>query len=428
MLSALGTPDTSNSEAGALENEVCKRLVAAGLTVSAAGVISGTGLATTLNTLDLFLVAGQSNAQGQGVAGTSVTVPTGKVLQFYNGVFTDANDPVGNANTGSAWPSLGLAYYNATGRKLCFVPAAVAGTTQSAADDRGLGNWSAGATLFLNANAAVTAAMAAATLAGYTPLFRGILWSQGESDGDAINGVAPTTTQAAYQASFIAMIAAFRAIYGAQMPFYIFQTGYGMQGGGDSGYAQIRAAQRTVRDADAYTSIVFDVAVDFRNRGLMQGDGYHYTQPGYNEMGHAAASSVVTAVPAPFLGVPITPLFAAGDFTSSGVGTFVVTSGQVTTYQYVVVGKMMTVWWMLDSTTITGTPTVLTIQIPAGRIAAKRVVCAHWYNNGSWAQGYGFVAPGATVISLQKDPPASAFAAGANTVYLYGSISFPITF
>lgn len=272
--------------------------------ITGANVVGAVPLATLaadVSTVDVYLVAGQSNAQGQGVSATSVTVPTGKVLQWKSSAISDANDPVGNANTGSAWPNFGLNYYNATGRKILFVPAAVAGTTQVAAADRGNGNWDAGGTLWGLSVAAVTAAMAGATAAGYNPVFKGVLWCQGESDGDAINGVAPTTTQAAYQAALIAMILRYRTTYGAQMPFYIHVTGYGLQGAGDAGYALVRASQRIVRDSDTHTFIVFENAVDYPGLGLMQVDGYHYTQPGYNTMGQISAMNVISARAGSFL-------------------------------------------------------------------------------------------------------------------------------
>src|SRR5271166_2666730 len=102
------------------------------------------------NPIDVFPIGGQSNALGQAPMSTlsqSPHVPSGKVLQYYLGSISDANDPVGNSVYGSAWPSFGITYYNATGRNVAFVPAAVGATGQSSKADVGLGNWDASGTL-----------------------------------------------------------------------------------------------------------------------------------------------------------------------------------------------------------------------------------------------------------------------------------------
>lgn len=85
--------------------------------------------------IDVFLVAGQSNAQGQGDSSLSPIPQSGTVYQYYNSVFEEAQDPIGNAATGSAWPSFGIKWNNLTKRKICFVPAAVPSSSQVAAAD-----------------------------------------------------------------------------------------------------------------------------------------------------------------------------------------------------------------------------------------------------------------------------------------------------
>lgn len=96
--------------------------------------------------IDVAFVIGQSNAQGNGFLTDGVTptagptVPTGKVLKYYSAALSDGNDPVGNTG-GSFCPSFGLAYYLATGRKICFVNQALGSTGQSVRSDTGNGNW-----------------------------------------------------------------------------------------------------------------------------------------------------------------------------------------------------------------------------------------------------------------------------------------------
>jgi carbohydrate esterase-like sialic acid-specific acetylesterase len=160
----------------------------------AAAVAAATS--ATNGPLDVFLFAGQSNAQGNSVDGSlSPLVPTGKVLQFSGtlvsfiitgGTITDANDPVGPAIGGSAWPAFGNAYHAATGRAILFVPSAVGGTDQCATTGVSTAHWDIGGLLAPAAVTNLTNAMAAARAAGYAPIYRGILWSQGENDAGAI--------------------------------------------------------------------------------------------------------------------------------------------------------------------------------------------------------------------------------------------------
>ena len=141
------------------------------------------------NPVDVFLIAGQSNAVGYpGSSAGSPIVPAGKVLQYYNGSISDANDPVGNALNGSAWPAFGVVYYNATGHRIAFVPAAVGGSGQLATSDTGTGNWSPTGTLFTASTNKLDAAISALTNGGYTTTFKGVLWDQGENDAIKING------------------------------------------------------------------------------------------------------------------------------------------------------------------------------------------------------------------------------------------------
>ena len=125
-----------------------------------------------------------------------------------------------------------------------------------------------------------------------------------------------------------------------------------------------------------------------------------------------------------------TPTFAAGDFTSDS-GTWDVGSGDVTTYEYTIIGKMMTVNFVLGSTTTTGTPNNLRIKIPGGFTSAKAAQ-ALWIGNnngGAYANTHlAFVnAAGGTNIFLFVDlTGASNFAAGANNTNVSGSITFEV--
>ena len=242
---------------------------------------------STFNNIDVFLVAGQSNAQGQGTASASPVPPTGTAFQYYSSSLSALQDPVGNAASGSAWPSFAIKYYNLTKRKLCIVPTAVPSTSQTAAADPGNGTWDTTGTLFTASISTLNNALTALTNAGYTPLLRGILWCQGESDAGAIT--AATITKAQYKTALQTMITNYRTSLGSYTPFYIFRTG----GSNTTGRTAVMEAQEEVADADYYTTVVFRNAIDFPIRNLQ--NGAHYLQEGYNEMGDLGAVNIVNS-------------------------------------------------------------------------------------------------------------------------------------
>ena len=241
--------------------------------------------------IDVFLVAGQSNASGfPGSAEGSPKVPPGAVLQYYKGRISDANDPVGNAQKGSAWPSFGVTYHAQTGRRVLFVPAAVPATSlRPQTNFFGLGHWDESGKLFARAVRLTDQALAAA---GPKARFAGVLWDQGENDALGIgHGV---ETAAEYERELRKLIARFRAHFGPDTPFYIFETG---DGDPPRAFAAVRAAQESVARTTPNAPIVFSDAVNYPARGLMRKGAPHYTQAGYNRMGQLGALAVARARP-----------------------------------------------------------------------------------------------------------------------------------
>ncbi len=107
---------------------------------------------------------------------------------------------------GSMWPSFGIRWNQLTGRKILFVQTSADGTGQTVASDHlGYGHRSPTGTLYANSVTQLNLATDAALNAGYTPVFRGIQWCQGENDGFAINN--SLETKADYKNAFIQMIA-----------------------------------------------------------------------------------------------------------------------------------------------------------------------------------------------------------------------------
>jgi len=260
--------------------------------------VSIADLTRPFNYIDVYGFFGQSNMKGFNTDGVTDTVQVmpGTAYQFYQGIIKIANDPIGNAQGSSMGPAFARQYYNLTSRKICLVPAAFEGTSQTIAADDGHGNWDTTGTLFAISVARLDSAITALRSAGYTPILKGILWGQGETDAIGIN--ASLTTQAAYDAACRKMIRRYKDIYGKQISFLIFRTATETVGGvfnsaKDIGYSQIRAAQEAIAMGDSLTRIVFYNAFDFPGRSLFS-DQYHYKQKGYNEMGYIGAMNVVS--------------------------------------------------------------------------------------------------------------------------------------
>jgi len=123
-----------------------------------------------------------------------------------------------------------------------------------------------------------------------------------------------------------------------------------------------------------------------------------------------------------------TPAYSSGDFTSSS-GTWVVEAGDVATYIYVILGKLMIVLWYLNTTTITGTPTLIKIAVPAGKTIAKASKGMATKTTGGVGSAAGwYVTATEQVINLTatEDMGATAWAAGTDTIYVAGSAIFEI--
>lgn len=143
-----------------------------------------------VNVLRVLVLTGQSNSQGTNAnPALSPSIPPGYAFQYYGSTFSAlTGDPVGNAIPSSAWPEFIITWLAAhPGEGVLVVPAAVGGTDACATTGiSSNGNWSASGTLAPAAVAAVTAGMAAARAAGYTPIYSGDIHMQGENDFGAL--------------------------------------------------------------------------------------------------------------------------------------------------------------------------------------------------------------------------------------------------
>ena len=122
-----------------------------------------------------------------------------------------------------------------------------------------------------------------------------------------------------------------------------------------------------------------------------------------------------------------TPTFSAGNFTGNASMTWTVASGDVLTYEYTIMDKIMTVIFRIVTSTVGGTPdTDLQIAIPASKTAAKAALNPILANdNGSQAIAYAGVTASASVIFIQK-VGAGAWAAATDATGVFGQITFEI--
>lgn len=273
--------------------------------------------------VDLFTVAGQSNAQGVATGGPSVT--QGTFFEFDHkaeSVIDPISDPIQMAysegdggssadqsSSGSAWPSFANEYYTQTGRVGAIVGTANGGSGVTDAASGSI-TWNAtpesSYSLLDMAVHATNEATTGLENAGHTVTYRGILWHQGERDAQNIDD--GTITKSDYDTAFRNMIAEFRAQLGSETPFWIFELGH-EDTGDTQGYIDIRDIQNTVASEQPNTYVVSAIQKDFPEEGKMD-DNLHYTQTAYNEMGTTGAGNVasnISTAPEPASGsVPVT--------------------------------------------------------------------------------------------------------------------------
>lgn len=123
-----------------------------------------------------------------------------------------------------------------------------------------------------------------------------------------------------------------------------------------------------------------------------------------------------------------TPTFSAGNFTANASMTWTVASGDVVTYAYQVIGKMMTVAWYITTSTVGGTPsTELRIAIPNSAIATKFMATTFIAVDNAAAQEVGLasVTVGSAFIGLSL-LDATNWAAATDATAVYGQITFEI--
>ncbi len=240
----------------------------------------------------LFLIAGQSNAVGQGTGSESVLCSPGVAFAYLSA--TDSlvalADPFGEqvgyferAATGSIAPAFAQELCRLTGVGVVLLSAGRGGAScHQRAELGNYGTWAETGKLPL-LNEAVANTKRAMAKTGLT--LGGIIWLQGERDANAI--VDSLLTGDDYSAALTSIIQRFRQAIGANVPVYIVQTGY-QAGRTTAGSDAVRAAQLAVAKRMAKTYVAYRGTGEFGKRGWMK-DYIHYNQTGLNEIGKQAA-------------------------------------------------------------------------------------------------------------------------------------------
>lgn len=239
--------------------------------------------------VDLFVSAGQSNAEGRGSSASSPVVTNGVFLSSTGSFTSPMADPVGGAATGSMWPAFSNEWFALTGRNSVFIDCATGGT--ELVDNGNKPDWSPTGTLRDETITAILSAIASIRLSASYQLGNVyIMWCQGESDAQVGNSA--VVTRAIYKQALIDLAEYFKSHISNMKGMYVIRTGR-MAGGSavEQDWQDIRLAQE---DACAESDLLTMV---YRGTGSWPALSYmvdelHYNQSALNITGKCAARGV----------------------------------------------------------------------------------------------------------------------------------------
>ena len=320
-------------------------------------------LSGSAGTVDIYLIAGQSNADGRApgtglpTAPVNLQNPQTDVPMFYR--TTRSTTPVyetlrpgASGTIGAFGPEITLGRSladwvaaNQPANKVAFIKYAVGGTSLSA-------DWKAGGTAaktgdgvhYQTFQTVVTAGLAAldadASLNGYTKRIAGIIWVQGEKDS------LTAVESQAYQANLTALIADIRLTCGPSLPFFFSklsdnQTAYpNGTGEGPDGFIAVRAAQSAVAASVSGAVLIDSDPAEF----AVGADNIHYDAAGQQALGNAFAAAIIATPPIELPEITNQPAPAE------------ISAGQTTTLQVTATGSNLTYQWYAGSSGNTTTP------------------------------------------------------------------------
>jgi len=241
----------------------------------------------------LFLLAGQSNAVGQGDSAKSVQPLPGTAFEFDAdaGSFMPLRDPAGKpwklfqrAGTGSVAPAFARRFHELSGKKVYFVTAARGGASCTVkAELSTYGTWDESGQLFPQAIEKTRMAEKASDMK-----LSGIIWMQGERDANAF--VSAQIVAGDYEDAFVRLIQRFRKEFGESLPVYIVQTGF-QQDKSPEGCQMVRDVQQKVSRKMKHVYLAYTETDAFAQRGWFK-DNVHYNQEALNDIGEKLGSFV----------------------------------------------------------------------------------------------------------------------------------------
>lgn len=241
----------------------------------------------------LFLLAGQSNAVGQGDSVKSVKCLPNSAFEFDANTnhFIPLKDPAGKpwklfeqAATGSVAPAFARRLNELSGKQIYMLTAARGGASCGRkAEMNNYGTWDTSGKLVA---LAIEKTRMAEKKAG-VPL-SGIIWIQGERDANAI--LAGQITKAEYETALVSVILRFRKEFGKKLPFYIIQTAY-QQDKKPEGCQAVRDVQSEVAKKIKGVYLAYNQTGEFAKYKWFK-DVVHYNQDGLNDIGTKTAEFV----------------------------------------------------------------------------------------------------------------------------------------
>lgn len=247
----------------------------------------------TAQKLQLFLLAGQSNAVGQGDSLKSVVCNPNTAFEFdaSGNRFVPLKDPAGKswrlfqrAATGSIAPAFAKRLNELSNRSVYMVTAARGGAScHRKAEMADFGTWDSCGKLF---GLAVEKTKMAETKAGVS--LSGIIWIQGERDANAM--LTGQLSKEEYRQALVNVIQRFRKEFGKRLPFYIIQSAF-QQDKAPEGCQTVRDVQAEVANTIKRVYIAYDETGEFKRRGWFK-DIVHYNQEALNDIGVKTAAFV----------------------------------------------------------------------------------------------------------------------------------------
>ena len=120
--------------------------------------------------------------------------------------------------------------------------------------------------------------------------------------------------------------------------------------------------------------------------------------------------------------------YSSGDFTGN-VGTWTVEAGDLTAFSYAIIGKTMVLSIAVDTSSVSGSPSLLRVKIPGGFTANSTVYTQAFTGTGSGLNNTAALISnaGLTYVFFNLLPlGSSTWPDATNTRQCYGSIIFAI--